>query len=109
MHASDSKMDTGGDRPVAGTRSESITTGYSVTVRGGKNLTALATFRRHQLEISSHFCTCDLLVNSDLHILSSFEVQVFGRSHIFESVTVHSEVRMQGMMECFCFSTALYR
>lgn len=56
MHASHSKMDTGGDGAVGGTRSESITTGYSVTVRrGGGNLAALATVPGHQLRIFRPF------------------------------------------------------
>lgn len=43
MYASNSKMGT----PVGGTRSESITTGYSVTEgEKTKNLTALANFCR---------------------------------------------------------------
>lgn len=84
MYASHSKMDTGGDRPVGGTRSESITTGYSVTVRGGKNLAALATVRRHQLRISSRFCTLDLLVHCDMHIFPLLKCKYLGGATFLE-------------------------
>lgn len=109
MHASHSKMDTGGDGAVGGTRSESITTGYSVTVRRGGEPRRFG--NRPRAPAEDFQAVFALLTFSCVVICiffpPSFEVQVFGRSYIFGSVTVRSEMRTPGTVECFRFFAAL--